>query len=168
LGDRVNISAGVVIGGNGLGIAQSNSQLIDIPHFGAVNIGNNVSIGSNSTVDRGMFTNTIIGENTKIDNLVQIAHNVVIGRNCIFAAHVGISGSVTIGDNVLMGGKVGIADHLNVGSDVSILASSGLMNDIPNGEVWGGTPAIPYRELARSIGIMRKLVRESKGGRKRT
>jgi len=168
LGNEVNISAGVVIGGSGLGIARSNNQLIDMPHFGAVHIDDNVSIGSNSTIDRGMFNNTIIGKNTKIDNLVQVAHNVVIGKNCIFAAHVGISGSVNIGDNVLMGGQVGVAEHRNIGSNVSIFASSGIMNDIPDGEVWGGTPAVPYRDLARSIAIMRKLVRESKGGRKRT
>ncbi|MBL4618395.1 MAG: UDP-3-O-(3-hydroxymyristoyl)glucosamine N-acyltransferase [Robiginitomaculum sp.] len=168
LGNRVKISAGVVIGGDGLGIAKSDDQLIDIPHFGTVQIHDNVSIGSNSTIDRGQFTKTIIGENTKIDNLVQVAHNVVIGRNCIFAGHVGISGSVKIGDNVLMGGKVGIADNLNIGSDVSIYASSGLMNNIPDGEIWGGTPAVPYRELARSVGIMRKLVRESRSGKKKT
>ena len=112
-----------------------------IPQIGRVVIQDNVEIGANSTIDRGAMADTVIGEDTKIDNLVQIAHNVRIGRNCMIAGLSGISGSVTVGDNVIMGGGVGIADHLTIGAGAQLAAGSGFMNNVPAGEIWGGYPA---------------------------
>jgi len=160
VGDHVKISPGVVIGGNGLGVATGDNELADIPHFGSVEIGNNVTIGSNTTIDRGVFSATKIGNGTRIDNLVQIAHNVVIGENCIFAAHVGISGSVTIGNRVLMGGKVGITDHRTIGDDAVIVACSATMRNVPANETWSGTPAQPLRQHMREVAFLRKLLKD--------
>src|SRR5262249_28028991 len=113
----------------------------------------------NSTIDRGAIRDTVIGEGTKIDNLVQIAHNVEIGRHCVLAAHTGISGSCTIGDYVMMGGRVGLADNLTVGSGAMIGAAAGVMNDIPAGEKWVGTPAMPMKEFFKNVAALRKLAR---------
>lgn len=162
LGNHVSLSSGVVIGGAGLGVVIGPEGLVDVPHCGNVIIEDYVSIGSNTTIDRGMFSSTHIGKNSKIDNLVQIAHNVRIGENCVLAGHVGLSGSVSIGDRVLIGGKVGVADHLTIGSDVKIYASSGVMTNIPSGETWAGVPAMPYRQFAKSVAMMRKLSRAKK------
>ena len=113
------------------------------------------------------MSDTVIGENSKIDNLVQIGHNVRIGRNCLIAAHSGISGSVIVGDNVVMGGGVGIADHITIGAGAQLAAGSGFMNNVPAGEVWGGYPAEPMVTMLRSIATLRKLTaeRSKRGGR---
>lgn len=157
VGDRVIIHAGARIGQDGFRFIPAQGRLAKVPQIGRVVIQDDVEIGANTTIDRGALGDTIIGEGTKIDNLVQIGHNVRIGRNCAIAAHVGISGSVTIGDFVMLGGRVGIADHLTIGDRVQIAASSGLMHDIPAGQKWAGTPARPIAEFFREVNTLRKL-----------
>jgi UDP-3-O-[3-hydroxymyristoyl] glucosamine N-acyltransferase len=156
-GNRVIIHAGARIGQDGFGFTGGASGPERIPQIGRVVIQDNVEIGANSTVDRGAMADTVIGENTKIDNLVQIAHNVRIGRNCLIAGLVGISGSVTVEDNVIMGGGVGIADHLRIGAGAQLAARSGFMHNVPAGEVWAGYPAEPMAEAMRSFAILRRL-----------
>ena len=156
-GNRVIIHAGAKVGQDGFGFTAGPSGPERIPQIGRVIIQDNVEIGANSTVDRGAMADTVIGENTKIDNLVQIAHNVRIGRNCLIAAQTGISGSVTVEDNVVMGGGVGIADHLTIGRGAQLAARSGFMNNVPAGEVWGGYPAEPMALTMRSVALLRKL-----------
>jgi len=151
------IKSGSVIGGAGFGVAHDEKGVVDIPHLGRVILGKRVSVGSQTCIDRGQLGDTQIGDDTKIDNLVQIAHNVVIGKSCAIAGHSGISGSVTIGNFVMLGGSVGLADHVRIGDKASIAARSGVMHDIPAGETWFGTPAQPIREQMRMISRMRKL-----------
>lgn len=149
IGDRVSISAGAVIGEAGFGAAAGPTGMVDLPQLGRVVIQDNVTIGANSCVDRGAFADTTIGENTKIDNLVHVAHNVRIGRNCVLAAYTGISGSTTVGDGVAFGGKAGVADHLNIGSGASVGASASVFKDVPKGETWTGFPARPLKRWLR-------------------
>jgi UDP-3-O-[3-hydroxymyristoyl] glucosamine N-acyltransferase len=123
-----------------------------------------VSVGVNSCVDRGAWDDTVIGENTKLDNLVQIGHNCRIGRNSVAAALTGVSGSCVIGDGVRLGGRAGIADHVNIGDGASVMASGGVMRDIPAGETWGGTPAVPYRQWFRQVAALGRLT-SGRGGK---
>lgn len=160
LGDGCVVQNGAVIGGSGFGVAMSNDGCVDVPHIGTVEIGNNVSIGCQTTIDRAMFGATIIGNGCKFDNQVQVAHNVKIGTNCIFAAFVGLSGSCNIGNNVVMGGRVGIPDHINIGDGAVMAANSATMRDIPPGETYSGIPAIPIREHMRQISAIRKLTQK--------
>lgn len=157
IGDRVIIHAGARLGQDGFRFIPSGGRLVKVPQIGRVVVQDDVEIGANTTIDRGALGDTVIGEGTKIDNLVQIGHNVRIGRYCAIAAQVGVSGSVTIGDFVMLGGRVGIADHLTIGDGVQIAASSGLMHDIPAGQKWAGTPARPMAEYFRGITTLRKL-----------
>ncbi|HLZ82269.1 MAG TPA: UDP-3-O-(3-hydroxymyristoyl)glucosamine N-acyltransferase [Caulobacteraceae bacterium] len=159
LGDRVRILAGAVIGEPGFGAAAGPRGVIDIPQLGRVILQDGVTVGANSCIDRGAFGDTVIGENTKIDNLVQIGHNVVIGRNCLLAAHTGISGSTVIGDGCMLGGRVGIADHITVGPGARLAAAAGVMNDIPAGESWGGFPARPMIRWMRETATLTRLAR---------
>lgn len=162
IGDGVHLHAGVRIGQDGFGYVGSAQGVEKVPQIGGVRIEDNVEIGANSTVDRGALNDTVIGAGTKIDNLVQIAHNVRIGRFCLIAAHCGISGSCVIGDGTQLGGRVGLADHLHIGAGVQIAAASGVMNDIPDGEKWGGIPARPFRQWFREVAALRDIVKPGK------
>lgn len=162
LGDRVIVHAGARIGQDGFGYIPGKGH-IKVPQLGRVIIQDDVEIGAGTTVDRGGGRDTMIGEGTKIDNLVQVAHNVSIGRHCIIAGHVGVSGSVTLGDGVMLGGKVGIADHRKIGDRAQLIALSGVMHDVPAGERWGGAPAKPLREFFREQVALQRLA--GKGGK---
>jgi len=165
IGDRVRIGAGVVIGEAGFGVTAGPRGLVDVPQLGRVILQDGVSIGAQSCVDRGAFEDTVIGENTKIDNLVQIAHNVAIGRNCVIAGHCGLSGSAVLGDGVQLGGRVGLADHVKIGDGARLAASSGLMHDVPAGETWGGIPAKPARRWFREVAwVARHAARKDGAG----
>ncbi|MFZ5720016.1 MAG: UDP-3-O-(3-hydroxymyristoyl)glucosamine N-acyltransferase [Pseudomonadota bacterium] len=164
IGDRVRILAGAVIGEPGFGATAGPKGLIDIPQLGRVIIQDGVSIGANTTIDRGAFEDTVIGENTKIDNLVQIAHNVRVGRNCVMAAHTGISGSVSIGDGAQFGGRAGVADHVTIGTGARVGAAAGVMKDIPAGETWGGMPARPIRHWLKETAWLARMASRRSGG----
>ncbi|MBN9249594.1 MAG: UDP-3-O-(3-hydroxymyristoyl)glucosamine N-acyltransferase [Mesorhizobium sp. 61-13] len=163
IGNRVIVHGGARVGKDGFGFVPGARGPERMPQIGRVVIQDDVEIGSNTTVDRGAMADTIIGEGTKIDNLVQIAHNVRIGRGCVIAGQCGISGSVTLGDFVMLGGRVGIADHISVGDRVQVAASSGLMYDVPAGERWAGMPAQPMRDFFRELSAIRAFTKHSKG-----
>ncbi|MBS9720505.1 UDP-3-O-(3-hydroxymyristoyl)glucosamine N-acyltransferase [Tianweitania sp. BSSL-BM11] len=164
IGNNVIIHAGVRIGQDGFGYVGSARGPEKMPQIGRVIIQDHVEIGANTTIDRGAMSDTVIGERSKIDNLVQIAHNVRIGRGCIVAGLCGISGSVQLGDGVMMGGGVGLADHLKIGSGARLAAGSGFMNNVPAGEAWGGYPAQPMGEMLREIATIRRLSKRPKKG----
>lgn len=163
LGDRVVVYGGAMIGQDGFGFVAGKSGPERMPQIGRVVIQDNVEIGANTTVDRGAMSDTVIGEATKIDNLVQVAHNVRIGRGCLIAAHCGLSGSVTLGDGVLLGGRVGISDHITIGSGAQIAAASGVMDDVPPGQRWAGAPAMPMRDFFRQFIATKNLIKARKG-----
>jgi UDP-3-O-[3-hydroxymyristoyl] glucosamine N-acyltransferase len=164
LGDRVTILSGAVIGEPGFGVAVSGGGAVDVPQLGRVIIQDNVSIGANSCIDRGAWDDTVIGENTKIDNLVQVAHNVRLGRNCVLAAHTGISGSVIVGDGVQFGGRAGIADHVKIGDGAKVAAAAGVMKDIVPGGAVAGLPAKPVRQHMREVAWLGKMAQRREGG----
>ncbi len=166
IGDRVIVHPGAQIGQDGFGFLPGAAGLEKNPQIGRVIIQDDVEIGSNTTVDRGALSDTVIGEGTKIDNLVQVAHNVRIGRSCVIAGHCGLSGSVTLGDYVMLGGRVGIADHIAIGDRAQLAASSGVMTDIPAGERWAGSPAQPMRQAFREIAALRSLAEGKRRGSK--
>ena len=162
IGSDCVINANAVIGKNGFGYTRQNGKNVFIPHTGRVVLGNRVSVGSNTCIDRGAMTDTIVGEGTKIDNLCQIAHGVVIGKECFLAAGVGIAGGTTIGDRSLLGGHVGISNGLKIGDDVEIGANSGVFRSIPNGEKWMGMPAWPGIEFFRNYAWVKKQMEKDK------
>jgi UDP-3-O-[3-hydroxymyristoyl] glucosamine N-acyltransferase len=162
IGDRVIVHPGARIGQDGFGFLPSPRGHQKIPQSRRVVIQDEVEIGANVTIDRGSTRDTVIGEGTKIDNLVQIAHNVSIGRHCLIAGQVGISGSAELGDFVMLGGKVGIADHVKIGSGASLGAQSGVMADVPPGARWIGSPAQPVRDFMKGVAVLRRLARGGK------
>jgi UDP-3-O-[3-hydroxymyristoyl] glucosamine N-acyltransferase len=162
IGNGVIIHPGVRIGQDGFGFVMSAKGHMKVPQIGRVIIGDDVEIGANSTVDRGSLSDTIIGEGTKIDNLVQIAHNVVIGRHCVIVAHCGIAGSAELGDFVVMGALAGVLDHVKVGSGAQIAGMAHCKNDVSPGARMGGTPARPFKEWAREVAAIRQLGRRAR------
>ncbi len=164
IGDGVRILAGAVIGEAGFGVAASRSGAIDVPQLGRVIIQDNVSIGACSCVDRGAWDDTVIGEFSKIDNLVQIAHNVRLGRSCVLAGRVGLAGSVVAGDGAMFGGGAGVGDHISIGAGAQIAAAAGVMHDVPAGERWAGAPAKPIRRFMRESAWLAKMAGARKGG----
>jgi UDP-3-O-[3-hydroxymyristoyl] glucosamine N-acyltransferase len=165
IGDRVHLFSSCVIGEPGFGVAGSSAGAVDVPQLGRVILQDGVTVGANTCIDRGAFDDTVIGENTKIDNLVQIGHNTVIGRNCAVAGQCGISGSVVIGDGCQFGGMVGVADHMTIGAGARIGANAGVMAHVPAGETWGGFPAGPMRQWLREMALIRRMAR-GEGGKK--
>jgi len=157
LGQRVRVHAGTVIGSDGFGYVQDGGVHRKVPQIGNVVVGDDVEIGANVTIDRGALGPTTIGKGTKIDNLVQIAHNVQIGENCLVIAQVGIAGSTKLGNYVVLAGQVGLAGHLNIGNQVTVAAQSGVMHNIPDGEKWFGYPAMRDREMKRQMIALRHL-----------
>ncbi|HEY1224252.1 MAG TPA: UDP-3-O-(3-hydroxymyristoyl)glucosamine N-acyltransferase [Brevundimonas sp.] len=163
LGDRVRLLAGARIGEAGFGAAGSSQGPVDIPQLGRVILQDGVSVGANSCIDRGAYDDTVIGENSKIDNLVMIGHNCVIGRNALMAAQSGISGSVTVGDNVMFGGQAGVGDHITIGKGARVAAGGGVLSDVPPGETWSGYPARPLRQFLRETVWLSKQAKRRKG-----
>lgn len=157
IGDRTIIHGGVRIGQDGFGFAMSGKGHAKIPQIGCVIIGDDVEIGANTTVDRGALQNTMIGDGTKIDNLVQIAHNVKIGRHCVIVSQAGFAGSATLGDFVVIGGCTAVKEHVTIGSGAQIAGKSGVTDDVPARAIYGGWPARPFKEWAREVAAVRKL-----------
>jgi len=164
IGDRVIIHPGAHIGQDGFGFALGPRGHLKVPQVGRVIIQDDVEIGAGTTIDRGANRDTIIGEGTKIDNLVQIGHNVVIGRHCVLVSQSGVSGSCVIDDFAALGGQAGLAGHLHVGFGAQIAAASGVMNDVPAGERWGGAPALPIRDWLREVSALKKLAKKASLG----
>jgi UDP-3-O-[3-hydroxymyristoyl] glucosamine N-acyltransferase len=158
VGKRVVIKPGAVLGTTGFGYVSGPDGHDRIPHVGACLIGDDVDIGANTCIDRGSLDDTVIGDGTKIDNLVQIGHNVRIGRRCLLMAGVGVAGSTRIGDGVVLAGQVGVAGHLTVGDGVRAAAQAGISGDIPAGATVTGFPARPNREFLRSQAVLYRLV----------
>jgi UDP-3-O-[3-hydroxymyristoyl] glucosamine N-acyltransferase len=146
IGDRVILHSGVVLGADGFGYETSQGRHRKIPQVGHVEIGDDVEIGANSTIDRGRFGKTVVGNGTKISNLVEISHNCRIGEHCLILAGVGIAGSVIVGDRVTLAGQVGVAGHLTIGDDAVIKAKSGISKNVPAGASVFGAPAVPDKE----------------------
>ena len=156
-GRRVLVHGGVRLGGDGFGYVFRDGAHQKIPHVGRCIIEDDVEIGANTTIDRGSIDDTVIGAGTKIDNLVQIGHNVRVGRLCIIMSQVGISGSTRIGDGVIIAGQAGLAGHITVGAGARIGGQSGVFGDVPAGETWSGYPARPHREALRAQAATFKL-----------
>jgi UDP-3-O-[3-hydroxymyristoyl] glucosamine N-acyltransferase len=159
VGNRVILHAGVRIGQDGFGFAMGPQGHLKVPQIGRVLLHDDVEIGANSCVDRGALKDTVIGQGTKIDNLVQIGHNVVIGRHCVIVGQTGISGSTELGDFVVMGGQSGAVGHIKVGSGAQIAGGGHAKDDVPAGARMGGTPAVPMAEWARQIAALKRLGR---------
>lgn len=158
LGQGVVVHPGARIGQEGFGFALApGGRFETVPQLGRVLLGDFVDVGANACIDRGSQRDTVLGAGTRLDNMVQVAHNVQTGRACVLVAQVGISGSVTLGDGVQIGGQAGVAGHLTVGSGAQVAAQSGVMNDLEAGAKVGGTPAWPLRETFRAIAALRKL-----------
>ncbi len=157
IGNNCVIHAGAVIGSDGFGYAKDKSGYVKIIHSGYAILEDNVEIGANTTVDRGAVDFTKIGAGTKIDNLVQVAHNVIIGKNCAIAAGSGIAGSSTVGDGVTIGGQVGISGHISIGNNVMIAAQSGVANSVKDNEIISGSPAFSIKDWRNSVILFKKL-----------
>lgn len=157
LGARCRIQSGAVIGSDGFGYEPVNGEIRRIPQIGNVVLEDDVEVGANSTLDRARFSRTVVGRGTKIDNLVQVAHNVRIGRQCLITAQVGIAGSTTLGDHCVLGGQSGVAGHLTLGDRVRLGAQAGLFEDVPADGFMNGTPAVPFGLERRLVVLSRRL-----------
>lgn len=163
LGDRVYLHPGVCIGQDGFGYAMGAGGHLKVPQVGRVVIQDNVEIGANTTIDRGANRDTIVGEGTRIDNQVQIGHNVIIGRHCVLVSQVGLSGSCTLEDFVAIGGQTGVRGHVRIGMGAQIAAVSVVGEDVPVGGRYGGTPAKPVKQWFREMAALRKLAERGSG-----
>lgn len=163
IGHHVTIHRGACIGQDGFGFATENGSHISVPQLGRVIIGNHVNIGANCCIDRGAGPDTIIGDGCRLDNLVQIGHNVRLGKGCVVVSQVGISGSTKCGDYVVIGGQAGIAGHLEIGSLANIAAQSGVMQNISPKEIVGGSPAVGIKQWHRQTIALRKLTSSTQG-----
>jgi len=159
IGDRVTILPGARIGQDGFGFAMSPTGHLKVPQLGRVVIGDDVEIGANSTIDRGAGPDTVIGSGSKIDNLVQIGHNVQIGRGCVIVSQAGISGSTRLEDFVALGGQAGLTGHLKIGAGARIAAQAGVMRDVEAGATVVGAPAVPAAEFFRQVAAVTRLAR---------
>lgn len=157
IGDRCYINSGTVIGADGFGYTQENGINIKVPQLGNVVIEDDVEIGANCTIDKATLGSTIIRKGVKMDNLIQIAHNVEIGENTVIASQTGVAGSTKIGYNCMIGGQVGIIDHITIGNNVKIIAQSGVMHDIKDDELMMGAPAFNFSDYKRSYACFRRL-----------
>lgn len=157
LGQRVRVHSAAVIGSDGFGYVLDNGVHRKVPQIGNVVVGDDVEIGAGVTIDRGALGPTVIGRGTKIDNLVQVAHNVQVGEHCLLISQAGIAGSTKLGNYVTLAGQVGLAGHLKIGNKVTVAAQSGVMHDIPDGETWFGYPAQPNKDIKRQIIAQRQL-----------
>jgi UDP-3-O-[3-hydroxymyristoyl] glucosamine N-acyltransferase len=160
LGDRVIIHPGCHIGQDGFGFVMGGEGHLKVPQIGRVIIQDDVEIGAGTTVDRGAIRDTVIGEGTKVDNLVQVGHNVSIGRHCVLVAHVAISGSSTLEDFVVLGGRVAVNNNITIGEGAQIAATSNVNGDVPPGARWGGTPAKPVKQWFREMVTLERLARD--------
>jgi UDP-3-O-[3-hydroxymyristoyl] glucosamine N-acyltransferase len=157
LGDRVVLQPGAVIGADGFGYDPASVPHRKIGQVGAIILGDDVEIGANTTIDRATLDLTVVRRGTKIDNLVQVAHNVVIGEDCLISSQTGIAGSTTVGDNVILGGQVGVGDHVKIGHNVVVAAKSGVTKPVPDGEIVYGNPAGQRGEKQREVVSLRKV-----------
>ena len=157
IGNKARFHPGAVIGRQGFGFALDPTGYVAVPQLGRVLIGNDVEIGANTTIDRGAGPDTEIGDGTRIDNLVQIGHNVKIGKFCVIVSQTGISGSTHLGDYVMTGGQSGFAGHLHIGNGAKIAAQSGIMRDVPAGEELMGSPAVPIRQFLRQVAMLGRM-----------
>jgi len=163
IGSEVTIFAGACIGEAGFGFATGSEGHITVPQLGRVLIGDKSEIGANTTIDRGSAADTVIGQGCRIDNLVQIGHNVILGNGCIVVSQVGISGSTQLDDFVVVGGQVGFSGHLKIGKGVQIAAQSGVMNDLPAGGKYSGSPAVPMRQWIKQAAMLRSMGKKKAG-----
>jgi UDP-3-O-[3-hydroxymyristoyl] glucosamine N-acyltransferase len=165
LGDRVVVYPGARIGQDGFGLAMDNGAFLSVPQLGRVILEDDVEVGANSAIDRGSLHDTRIGAGSRLDNLVQIGHNVRLGRGCVIVSQAGISGSTILDDHVMVAGQAGLTGHLRIGRRARIGAQAGVMSDVPEGADVVGSPAQPARDFFRHVAVLRRLAREASSKR---